>query len=219
MESDHLRKLKKEADGLGIPLNEEAEKNFSVYLNSLTSWNKKINLFRRKDALEIIAKDFLDSLTICKYLPPETSLLDLGSGAGFPGIPVKIARPDLKVVLSEIREKKFSFLKFVTRTLGIKGLEVAPPGKGMLGSFDFIASRAFGSLAKLVETASPHLKKTGIIISMKGGDGEKELIRDTLFLKEKGWGALFVEHLELPILKHRRVLIGLGKKDVSRETI
>ncbi|MCX5911981.1 MAG: class I SAM-dependent methyltransferase, partial [Deltaproteobacteria bacterium] len=119
-----LELLKREAEGLGIVLNDEAVHLFSLYLDELKTWNKKINLFSRKDDQEIIIKDFLDSLTISNYLSSGTSVLDLGSGGGFPGIPIKISRRDLRVVLSEVRTKKIFFLKHIIRILGIENLEV-----------------------------------------------------------------------------------------------
>ena len=213
-----LESLKEGAKELGIVLNDEALGLFSLYLEELKAWNKKINLFSRKDDFEIIAKDFLDSLTLCKYLPSEASFLDLGSGGGFPGIPIKISRQDLRVVLLEIRIKKVYFLKNMIRVLGVKNLEVMGPGNENSEKFDYIASRAFGSIVKLVKTADPYLKENGVVISMKGRKGEDELENEISNLKKKGWNTYFVEHFTLPVLAHKRVLIGL-RKDVSRETI
>ena len=209
--------LKKEAEQFGITLSDKACGNFFLYLEELKTWNKKINLFRRKNDLEIIIKDFLDSLTVSKYLFPGAAILDIGSGGGFPGIPIKISRLDLEVVLSEIRHKKKSFLKHMIRTLGIKNLEVLSPGNERLERFDFVVSRAFGPIDKLVETGSPHLKGNGSVISMKGKRGEEELQQAHSVLKKMGWVPYFVDHIELPIFNHKRILIGL-KRDVSRET-
>src|SRR5512139_3174043 len=91
---------------LGISLTRDQMKAFELYLKELNLWRKKINLISRKDDREIILKDFLDSLTLLKYLPQDTSVLDLGSGAGFPGIPLRIVRPGLKIVLLEATRKK-----------------------------------------------------------------------------------------------------------------
>jgi 16S rRNA (guanine527-N7)-methyltransferase len=212
-----LDRFKEEAGGLGVLLTDETIGRFSLYLEELKAWNRKINIFRRKDDLEIITKDFLDSLTVCKHLPSKASVLDIGSGGGFPGIPIKISRPDLTVVLSEVREKRIFFLRNVVRILNLENLRVMEPGPEKEEKFDFIVSRAFGSMAKLVETGSSFLKKNGIVISMKGRQGEEELNAELLVIKRKGWSLYFVEHLKLPILGHSRVLIGL-KQNVSRET-
>jgi 16S rRNA (guanine527-N7)-methyltransferase len=210
--------LKKEADGLGVFLNDEAVHLFSLYLGELKTWNKKINLFSRKDDQEIIIKDFLDSLTISNYPSLGTSVLDLGSGGGFPGIPIKISRRDLRVVLSEVRAKKIFFLKHIIRILGIENLEVLSSKDQKAIEFDFVVSRAFGSITKLVETGSPYLKGNGVVISMKGKKGEVELEQELPILRKMGWNPYFVDQIELPIVGHRRVLIGL-RRDVSRETI
>jgi len=213
-----LELLKKEADGLGVFLNDEAVHLFSLYLGELKTWNKKINLFSRKDDREIIVKDFLDSLTISRYLSSEASLIDIGSGGGFPGIPIKISRRDLRVVLSEVRAKKIFFLKHMIRVLEIDNLEVLSPAGERLTKFDFVVSRAFGSISMLVETGAHFLRENGIVISMKGKRGEEELDQELPILKKMGWNPYFVDHIELPIVGHGRVLIGL-KRDVSRETI
>jgi len=213
-----LETLRKEAEKFELVLNDDAIGYFSLYLEELKSWNNKINLFRRINDQEIIVKDFLDSLTISKYLFPGASILDVGSGGGFPGIPVKISRPDLRVVLLEIRSKKIFFLRHMIRLLGAKDLEVLAAEKDCGGErFDFIVARAFGSIAKLVETGGDYLKENGIIISMKGRMGERELTRDGLILRKMGWVPYFIEHIELPVFGHERILIGL-KRDVSRET-
>jgi 16S rRNA (guanine527-N7)-methyltransferase len=209
--------FKNEAKVMGVVLTDEAIGRFSLYLEELKAWNKKINLFRRKDDLEIVVKDFLDSLTLCRHLPSRTSLLDIGSGGGFPGIPIKISRGDLRVVLSEIRAKKFFFLKNMVRVLSLENLAIMEPGAEKTEKFDFIVSRAFGSIFKLMETGSPYLKGKGMIISMRGRKGEEELNSELPNLKKKGWVPCFVEHLTLPVLEHGRVLIGL-RRDVSRET-
>ena len=212
-----LELLRKETEGLGILLNDEAVHLFSLYLEELKTWNKKINLFSRKDDQEIIIKDFLDSLTISNYLSSGTSVLDIGSGGGFPGIPIKISRRDLRVVLSEVRAKKIFFLKHIIRILGIENLEVLSSKDQKAIEFDFVVSRAFGSITKLVETGSPYLKENGVVISMKGKMGEEELNRDLPILRKMGWNPFFVDHIELPVVGHKRVLIGL-RRNVSRET-
>lgn len=209
--------LRKEAVQFEIYLTDEAIGYFSLYLEELKRWNKKINLFRRINDQEIIIKDFLDSLTISKYLFPGASILDIGSGGGFPGIPIKISRPDLRVVLLEIRRKKFFFLRHMIRLLGAKDLKALASSSESLDEFDFIVSRAFGSIPKLVETGAPYLKENGIIISMKGKKGEDELDLGCPILKKIGWIPCFIDHIELPVFGHERVLIGL-KRSVSRET-
>jgi len=192
-------------------------------LIELKAWNTKMNLIGRKNDREIILKDFLDSLTPLKYLPPNSHVLDLGSGAGFPGIPLKIVRPELSLILLEATLKKINFLKYLIRTLNLQDVDIYWIGESNIpclnGRFDFIVSRAFGSLTKLVSIGLPFIKSGGIILAMKGSQGRKDLERDLPELKMRNLEVAFLDHFLLPILSHERFLIGLRKKKiVSRET-
>jgi 16S rRNA (guanine527-N7)-methyltransferase len=214
---DYWKFFAEQAEGIGINLTGENIGQFSLYLEELKKWNEKINLFSRKDDLEIMVKDFLDSLTVSRHLPPNASLIDIGSGGGFPGIPIKIYCPDMRVVLLEIRSKRLFFLRNMVRLLGFENIEVWDFGNGKTEKFGFAVSRAFGSISKLVETGAPHLSKDGIVIAMKGKKGKEELRDEYSNLKKSGWGPCFIDRFKLPVVGHERVLIGL-KRDVSRET-
>lgn len=202
---------------LGISLTHDQRKAFELFLKELNLWQKKINLTGRKDDREIILKDFLDSLTLPKYLPRGTFLMDLGSGAGFPGIPLRIARPDLKIVLLEATRKKFFFLKEILRILRLSGVEVRWTGEDrgigdLFGSFDFVVSRAFGSLLAFASEGIGFLKKGGILLAMKGKRGPEELEESLALLKGMGLELNFLEAIQLPCLRHERNLIGLEKR-------
>jgi 16S rRNA (guanine527-N7)-methyltransferase len=202
---------------LAISLTRDQIKAFELYLQELSLWRKKINLTGRKDDRQIILKDFLDSLTLLKYLPQEISVLDLGSGAGFPGIPLGIVRPDLRIVLLEATRKKFFFLKEVLRTSKLKGVKVRWTGEDrgtgdLFASFDFVVSRAFGSLLTFASEGVGFLKKGGILLAMKGKRGPEELEGSLASLKGMGLELNFLEAIQLPYLRHERNLIGLKKK-------
>jgi 16S rRNA (guanine527-N7)-methyltransferase len=202
---------------LGISLTHDQMKAFELYLKEFNLWRKKINLTSRKDDREVILKDFLDSLTLLKYLPQERSVLDLGSGAGFPGIPLKVMRPDLKIVLLEATRKKVFFLKEVLRISKISGVEVRWTGEDrgigdLSASFDFVVSRAFGSLLAFASEGVGFLKKGGILLAMKGKKGREELEESLASLKDMGLEPNFLETIQLPYLRHERSLIGLKKK-------
>jgi 16S rRNA (guanine527-N7)-methyltransferase len=203
---------------LGILLTQDQRKAFDLYLKELNIWKKHINLVRREDNRDIILKDFIDSMTILKHLPPGAFLADLGSGAGFPGIPVKILRADIKVFLLESIQKKVFFLKNMIRVLGLTGIEVRREGRpngpegDSRGEFDFVVSRAFGSLQRLCSISSSLLKRGGILLAMKGKKGKEELAESLPFLEEKGWKKAFIDQMRLPFLNHDRTLIGLQKK-------
>lgn len=201
---------------MGISLTRGQMNTFELYLKELNLWRKKINLTSREDDREIILKDFLDSLTVLKYLPQEISVLDLGSGAGFPGIPLRIVRPDLKMVLLEATRKKVFFLREVLRISKLSGVEVRWTGEergieGLSAGFDFVLSRAFGSLMTFVSEGVGFLKKGGILLAMKGKRARKELEESLASLRSMGLGLDFVETIQLPYLRHERNLIGLKK--------
>jgi 16S rRNA (guanine527-N7)-methyltransferase len=206
--------LQEGAAQLGVSLSTEQVRCFVDYLRELNQWRKRINLSSRKDDREIIIKDFLDSLTIVKYLPLNTSFMDLGSGAGFPGIPLKIVRPDLKLLLLEATRKKVFFLKDVQRGLGLGGIEIRWTGEDrgvedLSGIFDFVASRAFGFLLKFAEEGIPYLKKGGVLLAMKGKRGREELEESRSSLEKMGLKLFFQEEIQLPYLNHKRFIIGL----------
>ena len=203
---------------LGVFLTDEHLSAFGRYLDELKIWAECMNLIRRKDDREIVLKDFLDSLTVIRHLSENASVLDLGSGAGFPGIPVKIVRPDLKMVLLDARRKRVFFLKNLIRYLGLEGTEALWYGEGeemrknFREAFDFVVSRAFGSLQKFSITGVPLLKQGGILLAMKGKKGKAELDNDLPALEKMGLKLAFLNGLRLPILNHERMIIGIRKE-------
>jgi 16S rRNA (guanine527-N7)-methyltransferase len=223
MKNEDAVLLRDGAAELGIHLTGEKTKLFGLYLQELNTWRKRMNLVRRGSDREIILKDFLDSLIILKHLPPEASLADLGSGGGFPGVPAKIVRSDLEVCLLDSAQKKVFFLKNLLRVLGLTGIEARrasqrdEPGSDA-GEFDFLVTRAFGSLEEIAGAGAPLLKTGGILLAMKGKKGEAELSQSLPFLEENGWKKAFTERVLLPFLGHERILIGLQKMDVPRGT-
>ena len=218
MENETSNLLKDGAARIGISLTQDQMKAFNLYLKELNAWKRNMNLIRRENERDIILKDFIDSMTLVKHLPLGASLVDLGSGAGFPGIPVKIVRADIKVFLLESVQKKVFFLKNVIRVLGLTGIEVRREKrsngqqKDSWGEFDFVVSRAFGSLERLSSIGGSLLKKGGILLAMKGKKGKEELAEGLHFLEDKGWKQAFIDQMRLPFLNHDRTLIGLQKK-------
>ena len=120
--------IKKESEKIGVDLSDETIHQFETYIHELMKWNQKINLTGHKDENYIIANLFIDSLAFHKGLKEKTSgsILDIGSGAGFPGLPVKISEPGLSVCLVEPNLKKVSFLHHVIGTLNLKNVGVEP---------------------------------------------------------------------------------------------
>jgi len=218
IQTEISRLLIEGADELGVFLTDEHISAFERYIHELKVWAEHINLIRRKDDREIVLKDFLDSLTVIRHLSEGASVMDLGSGAGFPGIPVKIVRPDLRMVLLEARRRKVFFLKNLIRHLGLGGTEAywygerTEKGKDFRGTFDFVISRAFGSLQEFSKTGAPFLKRGGILLAMKGKKGKAELDEGLPDLEEMGLKLAFLNGLRLPLLGHERILIGLRKE-------
>lgn len=174
--------LKKGASELDIELEEGAIALFLRYLAELKAWNRKINLTSIEEDREIIIKHFLDSLIPLKYLNKADTILDVGSGGGFPGIPLKIAAPSLKITLMDTVQKKVHFMRHIIRTLGLTGIEalacrVEDPSiiNRYKGSFDCVTSRAFTELKNFLPLALPYLRTGGVILAMKGPGVTEEL--------------------------------------------
>jgi 16S rRNA (guanine527-N7)-methyltransferase len=182
MESENKELLISGAKAFGIHLNEKDVEAFDLYLRELLKWNQKINLTAVRSEKGIILKHFLDSLSPYPYLSKSSSLLDIGSGAGFPGIPLKMVEPTLEVTLIDSVRKKIDFQKHIIRTLGLKGIE-AIHGRvqekevlqSMGGRFEVVISRAFSDLQTLLILSFPFLKKGGIVLAMKGEMDHEEI--------------------------------------------
>ena len=172
-------------DGLAaltIDLDHRAIALLCRYFTELGKWSKKMNLVARGDDRTLLETHFLDSLTLLPLLrsqPANSRLLDIGSGAGFPGLALKCALPELHVVLAEPRQKRVSFLKHVIRTLQLPHTEVWPervePDPAAGNRFPLITSRAFADIPGFL-TACEHLSPTdGQVICMKGPKYEEEI--------------------------------------------
>ncbi|MDH4227111.1 MAG: 16S rRNA (guanine(527)-N(7))-methyltransferase RsmG [Deltaproteobacteria bacterium] len=166
--------LKRGLEELDINGSEDVLEKFLVYLDELKKWNKKINLTSIEGDEEIIKRHFLDSLTPYPLIKEASSLLDIGSGGGFPGLPLKIVLPHLKVTLVDSVEKKVFFLKHAIRTLGLANIEALKlragdeESKDMFGSFDCVISRALTSLYDYYQIGHLYAKTAGTVIAMKG---------------------------------------------------
>jgi 16S rRNA (guanine527-N7)-methyltransferase len=181
MEAKNKDILIEGARTFGIDVDERAMEAFELYLTELLKWNRKINLTAIRSEKGIILKHFLDSLSVDPYLPKHSSILDIGSGAGFPGIPLKIVHPTLEMTLIDSVRKKVDFQRHIIRMLGLEGTEAIHgrvQDRGILQSlgrrFDLILSRAFSDLQTFLVLAFPFLKEGGTAIAMKGETDDKE---------------------------------------------
>lgn len=169
---------------MGISLSERQLDMFFSYKGLLLEWNMKMNLTAITDDTEIVIKHFADSLSILSHveIPQGATVIDVGTGAGFPGLPVKIAREDLQVTLLDSLNKRVNFLEEVMHTLGLKQLtnihsraEDGGQNPKLREKFDFCLSRAVANLAVLSEYCLPFVKIGGTFVSLKGPDVEEEL--------------------------------------------
>jgi len=163
------------AKSFGIDLDERAMEAFELYLRELLKWSRKVNLTAIRSERGVILKHYLDSLSVYPYLSRPSSILDIGSGAGFPGIPLRIIQPAFEVTLLDSTRKKVDFQRHIIRSLGLKGTEAIhgrAQDNGILrefeGRFDTVLSRAFSNLQTFLMLAFPFLKVGGTAISMKG---------------------------------------------------
>jgi len=175
MEENLAEALVEGARALGVELTKSSLEALDFFLNELMRWNRKMNLTGIKDPHGIVVRHFLDSVAVSPYISPGSSLLDVGSGAGFPCIVLKILDPGLKVTSIDSSGKKLSFQRHLIRRLGLEGTDAVQarlPDPQVVERFnkvfDYAISRAFGSLEALLRIARPLIKDTGIIIAMKG---------------------------------------------------
>lgn len=195
------------------------------FASELISWNKKINLTAITDPVEVVEKHIIDSLIPGKFIPAHTSVIDLGTGGGFPGIPLKMFMPSLSISLIDSSRKKINFLKYVIRILKLKNIsaqqyrvEELSDHPDFAGQFDVVISRAFTSLKKFFLLATPLIKPDGIIIAMKGKEAQKEFnelkatkIEENIYQINGQKFELQIEKYELPISGDDRSLV-IAKK-------
>ena len=172
---------------LKIKFSDDQVQLLTIHAKELMIWNKKINLTAIKQPLKIAEKHFIDSLAAASFVKNKNSIIDLGSGGGFPGIPLKIMNPLLNVVLIDSSRKKINFLKHVIRLLCLQGIYAIHSRAQDLHEkdlyktgFDAVISRAFTELSNFVELASPFLNKKGTIYAMKGKQAKKEITPELL---------------------------------------
>jgi 16S rRNA (guanine527-N7)-methyltransferase len=209
-----------EAAQFKIELTSEQLEIFGVYLKEILQWSAHINITGIKTIKGIIIKHFIDSLSIVEYLPSAGTLADLGSGGGFPGIPIKIVRPAVMITLIEIIRKKANFLKHTIRVLNLQGIEVYHGSAESIPAhkrFDCVVGRAFADLGAFLQAGSVLIKSGGLLIAMKSKKVETEL--DSAFYAQKKTGMVLIEKklLSLPHNAGERSIL-IFKKNVSRET-
>ncbi len=222
-----MKLLSESARCLGLKLNEEHRRAFGIYYGELVAWNEKFNLTAITDYDQVQIKHFLDSLTclladedltrtICQQRGVRA--IDIGAGAGFPGLPLKIVCPGLQLTLLEAIGKKVGFLEHIVSRLGLAGVEVIKGRAEELGQdaahrerYDLALARAVAELPVLVEYALPFCRLGGLFVAQKGAEGDAEARAAEGAIAALGGVLRRIVHLELPHLAERRSLVVIEK--------
>lgn len=206
---------------LNISLNKNQIEQFYRYYELLIEWNKVMNLTTITDYDEVNEKHFIDSLSIVKILDflDIKTVIDVGTGAGFPGIPLKIVFPHLKIVLLDSLQKRVNFLDTVINEIGLNSI-ITLHGRAedfarkseYREQFDLCVSRAVANLSVLSEYCIPYVKMGGIFIAYKSGNMKEELKQSEIAVKVLGGSIENVEKFNLPQSEIERSLILIRKR-------
>ncbi len=204
---------------IGVEIGEEQVFQFMKYKDLLLEWNEKINLTAITDEKEILLKHFVDSLSVLPFIDIKNkSVIDVGTGGGFPGLPIKIACPFAKVTLLDSLNKRINFLKEVVSQLGLDDvycvhLRAEDGGQDFnyREKFDFCVSRAVANLAVLAEYCLPFIKVGGTFVSLKGPDAKAEVIQAGKAIDVLGGEIDVVEKVQIPFTDINHTLIMIKK--------
>lgn len=185
--------LKEKLNEFNIEISDNQIEKFDKYMRLLLEWNEKINLTAIVEPDEVKIKHFLDSLTVLKYIHDDDKVIDIGTGAGFPGIPLKIMKPDAKITLLDSLNKRINFLNIVIEELGLKNIETIhgraeefARNKMYREKYDVAVSRAVANLSTLTEYMLPFVKVGGKCICMKGANVKEEVDKAKNAIQELG---------------------------------
>jgi 16S rRNA (guanine527-N7)-methyltransferase len=183
------------AQKLGIMLSDQQADAFLIYLVELDKWNRKINLTAIRNEQDIIIKHFLDSLSyLTGFVPaPALRLLDMGAGAGFPAVPIKIAHPEIEVTMVESVNKKASFLRHIVRILKLTEIVIIDKRTDELApsyqlSYDVVTARAFADMKTAFFEGAPFLKPGGLMVLSRGQEetiGEGDILKAGLIIEKR----------------------------------
>jgi len=211
------------AQKMGINLNKEKIKKFSRYLELLIQWNQKINLTSLKTSREIVIKHFLDSISCIKVMDKYVDIegirvIDVGTGAGFPGVPFKITCPSIRLFLLEARKKKTIFLEKLVEEMNFQQVEVLNGRVEAFGKYlehrekyDIALSRAVAPLSTLSEYCLPLVRVGGLFVAQKGRSYKEEIDKSLKTVQFLGGELVGVENVRIPFINQERYLLVIKK--------
>lgn len=214
-----FEKMQENSKVLGFNFSVEQLEKFYKYMNLLIEWNEKMNLTAITEPNDIILKHFIDSITINKYIENSVKVVDVGTGAGFPGIPLSIIRPDLQITLVDSLNKRLIFLQEVKNELELNNVDIVHARAEEFGqnkkyreTFDIATSRAVANLSTLSEYLVPLVKIKGKCVCMKASDAEEEIKQAENAVNILGGKIVKVEKFNLPNSDIGRTIIIINKE-------
>lgn len=217
---EFLRHVKQKAQEIGYTLQEEQLEQFFTYKELLIEWNKKMNLTAIEQEEDIITKHFIDSLSIASYIPDTAKVIDIGTGAGFPGIPLKILKKDLSITLLDSLNKRITFLEEVIRNLSLENIQAVHTRAEELAhkeeyreQYDIAVSRAVAPMHTLLEYMLPYVKIGGKCICMKGPNLQEESKDLQNCLETLGGKIEKIEEIVLPETEIKRNIMLIKKEN------
>lgn len=215
---EFVNKLYEKALKIDIKISEKELEKFYEYMKLLIEWNEKMNLTAIIEPNDVILKHFIDSITINKYIDEQSKVMDIGTGAGFPGIPLKVLNEDVKMTLVDSLNKRVQFLKEVGKQLELTNIEyIHSRAEELAGSslhrqqYDIVTSRAVARLTTLLEYMLPFVKIGGRCICMKGPNIIEELEEARKAIQLLGGEIETTENMLLPDSNQERNIIIIKK--------